>query len=110
LHKASSVQIAWKLTQLLIGGILGGVSMVVFLIPANVVPQGLAGLATVINVLVGVPIGVVIMLINIPILYIGYRMLPGGWRMIRLDGVCGNGIQPVGRPAAAGLAHRRLQR
>jgi len=56
------------------------VSVVAFLVPANVVPQGVTGAATLLNALVGTPIGVVVFLANLPILYTGYRLLPGGWR------------------------------
>ncbi len=52
-----------------------------FLVPASVVPQGVTGVATLLNAVVGVPIGLTVLILNIPILYLGYRMLPGGWRV-----------------------------
>lgn len=69
-----------RYAQLVIGTALGSLSVVLFLVPANVVPQGVTGASTLLNAVVGVPIGLTVFLLNLPILYLGYRMLPGGWR------------------------------
>lgn len=71
----------WKYFQLTVGAAIGAASVIVFLVPANVVPQGISGIAALLNALFGLPIGIVVLLINIPILYMGHRMLPGGWWM-----------------------------
>jgi uncharacterized membrane-anchored protein YitT (DUF2179 family) len=82
LFKNLDLNFIWKYIQLMTGAVLGAISVIVFLVPADVVPQGLSGLATVIAQYINLPLGVLILLFNIPILYLGYRMLPGGWRMI----------------------------
>ncbi len=60
---------------------MGAAALVAFLLPADVVPQGVSGIAALLNHFFGLPVGVMILLMNVPIAYVGYRMLPGGWRM-----------------------------
>ena len=75
------LDIITRYAQLIVGTVLGSLSVVLFLVPASVVPQGVTGVATLLNAVVGLPIGVTVLILNIPILYLGYRMLPGGWRV-----------------------------
>jgi len=63
------------------GAIIGAVQMVVFMIPAEVVPGGVSSIALILNDLIGTPVGLVILLANIPIHIIAYRMM-GGWRVV----------------------------
>jgi len=63
------------------GALIGAVQMVVFMIPAEVVPGGVSSLAIILNKLIDTPVGVVILLANIPIQVFGFRML-GGWRVV----------------------------
>jgi uncharacterized membrane-anchored protein YitT (DUF2179 family) len=65
-----------------LGSLILAVAIVAFMVPADIVPTGVTGAAAIINSLFGIPIGVQFFLYNIPILYLGYRMLPGGWRML----------------------------
>jgi uncharacterized membrane-anchored protein YitT (DUF2179 family) len=63
------------------GALIGALQMVVFMIPAEVVPGGVSSLAIILNKLIHTPVGVMILLANIPIQVIGFRML-GGWRVV----------------------------
>lgn len=67
--------------MLTVAALLGAFSVVTFLVPANLVPTGTTGAAVLFNELTGFPVGIMSILINIPILALGYRMLPGGWRV-----------------------------
>ncbi len=80
MHRESAIEIVFKYIQLTAGAALGAASVVIFLIPADVVPSGVTGAAVLLNELLGIPVGLSNALINVPILYMGYRMLPGGWR------------------------------
>lgn len=83
LDRRGLISEVWVYVQLSIGALLGALSVVVFLVPADVAPQGITGIATFFQELFGVPpIGLGVILLNIPIQYLGYRMLPGGWQMI----------------------------
>ncbi len=76
-----------RLVVLLIGIFLGSVAVVLFLDPFNIAPTGISGLAVFLNRLIGTPIGVMIFLMNIPIVYMAYRFL-GGWRTALFTALC----------------------
>lgn len=63
------------------GALLGAVQMVVFMIPAEVVPGGFSSLAMILNDLIGTPVGVVVLLLNIPIQVVAWRMLRS-WQVV----------------------------
>jgi uncharacterized membrane-anchored protein YitT (DUF2179 family) len=66
---------------LTLGAVLGAVQAAVFMIPADVMPGGMSSLGLLVYELIGVPVGVAVLLLNIPIQVVGYRML-GGWRQV----------------------------
>ncbi len=63
--------------KVLAGAIIYAVGICCFLNPANIAPGGASGISIITNHLFGLPIGTVSILINIPILYAGYRKLSG---------------------------------
>ena len=78
-----TVIINWIL--LTVGALLGAFQVVMFNIPADIVPGGVSSLGIISNELTGVPVGLFILVANIPILYLGYRML-GGWQIVAATG------------------------
>ena len=62
---------------LLAGALTGALSVIVFMAPSDIAPGGVSGVAIIANSLLGTPIGLTIFLLNIPILFIGWRMLGG---------------------------------
>ncbi len=60
-----------------VGAICIAVSVDLFLVPNEVVTGGVTGVAIILNDLLGTPIGLVILLINIPLLVAGFRYLGG---------------------------------
>lgn len=71
---------------LTIAVVIGVVALVMFLIPSNISPTGVTGIGVLSNAVFGIPISLPLLLLNIPILYLGYRMLPGGVGMLLLTG------------------------
>ena len=57
------------------GAHLYAAGIVCFLNPADIAPGGASGISIILNHLFGLPIGTVSILINLPILYAGYRKL-----------------------------------
>ena len=55
-------------------------SLQAFLIPNTIVGGGVSGAASLINILTGLPAGLFIVLINLPILVMGFKMM--GWKFI----------------------------
>lgn len=62
---------------ILAGGLLQALAIRLFLVPANLVNGGVAGLAQIINYYTGWPIGVMIFLGNVPLFVLGWRYLGG---------------------------------
>ena len=65
-----------------VGILAGALSLIVFLQPLDIAPAGVAGMSTLLNELFDTPIGLTIFVLNIPIQLFGYKMLPGGVRVI----------------------------
>lgn len=65
---------------MVIGCICYSLSLCIFLIPNQIVGGGVSGAASLINIVTGLPAGVFIVLINAPILLLGFRLM--GWKFI----------------------------
>jgi uncharacterized membrane-anchored protein YitT (DUF2179 family) len=66
---------------IVIGSALQAVAIMVFLVPAQITPTGVSGVAVILNHLIDTPIGLITLIGNIPIQILAYRML-GGKRVI----------------------------
>ena len=73
--------IVYEFALLIIGAFIAAIAVIVFEAPFNIAPGGVSGLAIIANYLFDFPIGVFILLGNIPIQIVAYRML-GGWRVV----------------------------
>jgi uncharacterized membrane-anchored protein YitT (DUF2179 family) len=62
---------------ILLGAILQALSLRVFLIPARLASGGVSGLSQIINSFTGWPIGVMVLIGNIPLFILGWRFLGG---------------------------------
>lgn len=71
----------WRWVLLTVGSLLGGFAVHLFYAPADVAPSGVSGLGVILNSLIGAPIGLVVLVGNIPIQLLAVRML-GGWRVV----------------------------
>lgn len=60
-----------------IGAICVAISVDLFFVPNEVITGGVTGVAIILNDLIGTPIGLVVLLINIPLLIAGFRYLGG---------------------------------
>lgn len=63
------------LAQLTLGALLMILSVDLFLAPAAVAPGGVSGLAIILNRRLGSPVGLVMLLLNLPMLALGFRRL-----------------------------------
>ncbi len=57
------------------GCVVAGIGYNLFLVPASVAVGGFSGLAIIINELIGLPVGVVIIILNIPLFILGFIYL-----------------------------------
>lgn len=63
----------------LVGGVVYAVSVNVFTAPNHIAPGGVTGFATLMNYVFGIPIGVMSLMINIPLLLVALRFLGKGF-------------------------------
>ena len=75
IHTVGGKQIAVGYLQILLGCLIGAAAYPAFLIPNNIAPGGLTGVATILNYLFGLPVGTVSLALNIPLFIIGYRSM-----------------------------------
>ena len=62
---------------ILLGAVLQALSMVLFYIPGKLAAGGVSGTAQIINSSTGWPIGVMVLIFNIPLFFLGWRFLGG---------------------------------
>ena len=61
--------------QLVVGCLIGGAAYPLFLVPGNIAPGGLTGVATILNYLFSLPVGMTSLVMNIPLFIVGYRAM-----------------------------------
>ena len=72
-------QRVWKEIQryiiLFIGSVIYAAGLEIFLIPNNVIDGGVVGIAIMASHLTGLPLGVFLITVNIPFIYLGYKQI-----------------------------------
>lgn len=61
--------------QIVVGSFLGALAYPLFLIPNAIAPGGLTGIATILNHLLGTPVGMTSLVLNVPLFLVGYRAM-----------------------------------
>ena len=75
LKKTQWKSIIWEYTLILIGSIIMSLSLVMFLGPAKIAPGGVSGLAIIVYNLFKIPMGLTMLILNIPLFLIGFKLL-----------------------------------
>lgn len=73
--KTHKGEILLSYLQIVAGCLVGGIAYPLFLVPNDIAPGGVTGIATILNYLFDLPIGVMSILINIPLFIIGYKSM-----------------------------------
>lgn len=60
---------------ILLGTVIYSIGMYYFVTPSNIAPGGVSGIAILVNYVSGAPVGMVTMIINVPLLLIGWRFV-----------------------------------
>ncbi|MFO7607901.1 MAG: YitT family protein [Candidatus Krumholzibacteriia bacterium] len=68
-------------TSIIVGAAVCGVAIALLLEPNNIVPGGVTGLSMILKDLFGLPMGVVLVALNVPLVVFGWRFL-GGMRLL----------------------------
>jgi uncharacterized membrane-anchored protein YitT (DUF2179 family) len=64
-----------NLTLVLLGSVIMGIGYSLFLIPHHFVPGGVSGIAMIINYFTRLPLGIMIMVLNIPVFIVGIKIM-----------------------------------
>src|SRR5690606_27678675 len=56
-----------------LGALIAAVALELFLIPNSVIDGGIIGISLILNFLTGFPFGILILVINLPFLFFGYK-------------------------------------
>lgn len=81
LTRPSLFSLAFRYVLLTIGAVISTLAVVLFEAPAEIAPGGVSGIAIILNHLLGTPIGLMIILGNIPIQLLAFRMM-GSWQIV----------------------------
>ena len=74
-HKPSKLKIIMKALLVIIGGLIAAYGLESVLIPNNVSDGGVTGLSIVGSQLFGLPLGLLIAILNIPFIWLGYKQI-----------------------------------
>lgn len=61
--------------QIVLGCVIGGAAYPMFLVPNQIAPGGLTGVATIFNYLFDLPVGITSMVLNLPLFLMGYKAM-----------------------------------
>lgn len=64
-----------KYLLLFIGSVITAVGLEIFLVPNNIIDGGVVGISIMASYMSGLPLGVFLVLLNIPFLYLGYKQI-----------------------------------
>lgn len=73
--KSKTLKIIITYTMLIIGTIIAAAALECFLIPNTILDGGVTGISIIIYKLFGIPLWLLVIIINIPFIYIGYKNL-----------------------------------
>jgi len=82
----------WKLlvrdyALIVIGALIGSFGLAYFLVPFKIAPGGIGGLATALHHLWGMPVGIMMLIFNVPLFLVGLKFLGGGFGIRTLVGM-----------------------
>ncbi|MBS3872046.1 MAG: YitT family protein [Firmicutes bacterium] len=72
----------WPIIVILIGALCSAASFNMMLLPHRMLAGGVSGMSIIIGTLTGWPIGILVLIFNLPILYLGYRYIGGKFIML----------------------------
>ncbi|MDF3001511.1 MAG: hypothetical protein K0Q48_1630 [Bacillota bacterium] len=68
-------KICRKLSSITVGAALASIGLEIFLIPNNIIDGGVVGISIMASYLSGLPVGLFLLVLNLPFLFLGYRQI-----------------------------------
>lgn len=65
----------WSFVELTVGSLVAGIGLALFLIPNRIAAGGISGLATVLHYMLGFPVGLTMLALNVPLFVAGWKRL-----------------------------------
>ncbi|WP_079914401.1 MULTISPECIES: YitT family protein [unclassified Paenibacillus] len=73
--RATRLQLIRRAFFMLLGAALVSVGLEIFLVPNNIIDGGVVGISIILSHLTGIPLGVFLLLVNMPFLFLGYKQI-----------------------------------
>ena len=86
-HRKASFYVK-KYLMIFVGAIIAAVGLELFLIPNNVIDGGIVGVSIMMQTLTGMSLGVFLVLLNIPFLFMGYKQIGKNFAIATLIAIC----------------------
>lgn len=86
-HKMSPLELTRRIFFIVLGAVLVGVALEIFLVPNQIIDGGITGISIMTSYLSGVPIGIFLTVLNLPFLILGYRTIGKTFALSTLLGV-----------------------
>ena len=67
--------------MLTVGAFLGAYALETFLIPNTILDGGVTGISIIISKMTSIPMSLLVLILNIPFIYVGYRNIGKGFLM-----------------------------
>lgn len=75
MEKMKGKELGKNISLLLLGSLIYGIGTYVFVVPANIAPGGATGVALMVNYVTGLPVGILTLLLNVPLLALAWFYL-----------------------------------
>ncbi|MFC9539464.1 YitT family protein [Lysinibacillus sp. NPDC056959] len=95
MKKSKSVENTRKFIMIIIGAIIAAYGLEAVLIPNDVIDGGVTGLSIMGATLFGIPLGVLLFVLNIPFIFIGYKQVGKTFALMSTAGIAALSISTV---------------
>lgn len=83
----SRIEFLKKYISIIIGSLVFAAGLEFFLIPNNILDGGVIGVSIIARHYLGLPLGIFILIFNIPFLYLGYKQIGKGFAIASIFGI-----------------------
>lgn len=94
-----------KYLQLFIGSIIAAVGLEIFLVPNDIIDGGVVGIAIMLAAITDIPMGIFLVLVNLPFLYFGYKQIGKSFAIATTFAVCSLSLWTAYFKPIPGLTH-----
>ena len=86
-HRKASFYVK-KYLMIILGALIASIGLELFLIPNNVIDGGVVGISIMMSSITGLSLGVFLILLNIPFLYLGYKQIGKNFAIATTIAIC----------------------